>query len=257
MKRFLKEKMKYSSFFMGALVILIISNAAFSASSPLFQQKKKEYVFLLHGLGRTSYSMRKLEKNLHGQGYTVINFKYDSTDNTIEDIVKQLEEEIKKKCVKRKRKIHFVTHSLGGILVRYYLKDRKDERIGRVVMIAPPNQGSELADWLKEHTFNLYEWVTGAAGQQLGTDEESIPLQMGDVDFELGIIAGDKSLNPFYSSKIPGPDDGKVSVESTKIEGMKDFLLLHESHSFIMNDKEVIRQVIFFLENGKFNKDKS
>ena len=237
------------------LVLLVIfSILAISFELELRAEERKDYVILLHGMGRTAYSMRKMERFLSSKEYNVINFGYASKENDIEHIAAQLDDVILKECKDTEKKIHFVTHSLGGIVVRFYLKDKKKERIGRVVMLAPPNKGSELADWLKNSAF--YEWIVGPSGQQLGTDNDSIPLQLGSIDFELGIIAGDKSLNPLFSSKIPGPDDGKVSVESTKIKGMKDFIVVHSSHTFIMNNDEVQRQVDFFLKNGFFDKKK-
>lgn len=220
----------------------------------LKKEKKNDgdYVILLHGMGRTSLSLFRLQWFLSQKGYKVINYNYPSTKYDIKALSRQLEVLLQEKCRDKEKKIHFVTHSLGGIIVRAYLDERDFLQTGRVVMLAPPNKGTEVVDWLKDKF--LYKWITGPSGQQLGTDDQSMPLYLGTVDFDLGIIAGDKSFLPPFSSRIFGPDDGFVSVERAKAPGMKDFLVVHSSHTFIMNDKEVLRQVVFFLENGCFNK---
>jgi pimeloyl-ACP methyl ester carboxylesterase len=147
-------------------------------------------------------------------------------------------------------KIHFVTHSLGGIVLRQYLLTHQLENLGRVVMLAPPNEGSELADRFRHN--RLYKLLTGPAGHELGTDRGSVPNRLGPAAFELGIIAGDRSLNPVSSAWIPGPDDGKVAVRSTPLEGMKDFLLVHHSHTWMMWRTDVAASVARFLKCGYF-----
>ena len=147
--------------------------------------------------------------------------------------------------------VHFVTHSMGGILVRYHLANQEMENLGRVVMLSPPNRGSELADWFGRSP--ILRELLGPSARQLGTDSASVPLKLGGVDYELGIVTGDRSLNPFFSDIIPGEDDGKVSVEGAKVAGMTDFIVVPYSHSYIMMRKEVIDQVIQFLERGMFD----
>ena len=151
------------------------------------------------------------------------------------------------------RTIHFVTHSMGGILVRYYLSRHRPENLGRVVMLSPPNQGSEAADHLR-HTA-LYAWFNGPAGQQLVTGPGGLPEQLGPVDFPLGIITGNQHsfFDAWLADVIPGTDDGKVSVERAKVEGMTDFLVLPYSHPFIMNADETIDQTLHFLRVGRFD----
>ncbi len=210
-----------------------------------------EYVILLHGLLRTSYSMRRLEKSLISRGYSVINIDYPSRKQPIE----RLAEESLGTTVNRCRqtpgaKIHFVTHSIGGIVVRYYLKHHDLPELGRVVMLSPPNQGTELVDRFKDNF--LFRAFNGPAGLQMDTDTSGVPLKLGPVDFELGVITGSQSLNPAASRLIPGPDDGVIAVERAKVAGMSDFLVAPATHTFIMIHRGVIEQVIHFLEHGAF-----
>jgi hypothetical protein len=144
-----------------------------------------------------------------------------------------------------------VTHSLGGIVLRYFLKHNRPENLGRVVMLAPPNQGAELTDIFGRLPF--YSWILGPVGSQLGTGLDSLPNTLGPADYEVGIIAGNRSLNPLFSPLIPGPDDGRIAVRRTRLAGMTDFLVLPCIHPLIMNYKQVIRQTIHFMMQGCFD----
>jgi pimeloyl-ACP methyl ester carboxylesterase len=212
----------------------------------------QDCVVLLHGLARTSNSMWKVENFLESQGYTVVNHGYPSTSKKIEELSRVHVKNAHKKCLSRNpSKIHFVTHSMGGILVRYYLEKIEGlEHLGHVVMLAPPNKGSELVDRLSSYYgFDLWN---GPAGEQLGTNKDSIPNILGPVHFSLGVIAGTKK-SYFLSRFIDGPNDGKVSVESTKVSGMADHITFNVNHTFIMNSKKVIEETAFFLEEGSFS----
>ena len=182
-------------------------------------------------------------------GFRVINIDYPSSKYPIEYLAEYVRNEVHRRYIDEER-IHFVAHSLGGIVLRYYLKENQLHNLGRVVMLSPPNQGSELVDNLRDNI--LFKIVTGPSGQQLGTDSSSVPITLGPVDFELGIIAGNRSLNPIFSHLIPGEDDGRMSVERSKVEGMADFLIVPQVHPFIMNSPEVIEQTVYFLEHGRF-----
>ena len=221
------------------------------AGDKLSSSQHGDYVVLVHGLGRSSWSMKGLEWALARQGYRVINVSYPSTRLSIEDVAADwLTGLLQERTSDRAVKIHFVTHSLGGIVLRQYLSENEVENLGRVVMLAPPNRGSELADRLQHNYF--YRFFTGPAGQQLGTGVSSLPNRLGPATFDLGVVAGDRSLNPCFSYWIPGPDDGKVSVRSTTLEGMQDFLLVHHSHTWMMWRRDVAAAVIRFLSGGCF-----
>ena len=185
------------------------------------------------------------------EGYFVVNHSYPSRKNRIQDLAAAELPIALNKCLPSGG-IHFVTHSLGGILLRQYLRTNGIERLGSTVMLGPPNQGSQVVDTLRN--FPGYQWINGPAGMQLGTDPESVPLLLGRADFELGIIAGTKSINLILSTLLPSPDDGKVSVENTKLKGMKDHIVIPVSHPFLMKDALAIQQTIYFLGHGNFRK---
>lgn len=212
----------------------------------------QDAVILLHGLARTKASMSKIESYLDKKDFMVVNMDYPSREKPIEILSKTVIPEALKICKKNNAdKIHFVTHSMGGILVRHYLAHNTIPNLGRIVMLSPPNKGSEVVDKFKGLT--LFKWLYGPAGQQLGTDPDSVPNQLGSLEYEVGIIAGDRSINPIFSWLIPGIDDGKVSIERAKLSGMKDFLIVHNTHPFIMNDPFVHQQIHAFINNGSFS----
>ena len=144
-----------------------------------------------------------------------------------------------------------MTHSFGGLALRYYLETRPLPNLGRVVMLGPPSGGSELADLLRR--IPLARDIAGPVRRSLGTDSESLAARLGPVRFELGVIAGNRSLNPLFSWIIPGPDDGMVSVQRARVSGMTDFLVVPRTHSFIMRSREVIAQTATFLATGRFD----
>ncbi|MDK1023856.1 MAG: alpha/beta hydrolase [Gammaproteobacteria bacterium] len=213
----------------------------------------KECVILLHGLVRSAASMGALEERLVHEGYYVRNIDYPSRDYPIEILAEEAVGRGMQGCEQEAAtKINFVTHSLGGILVRMYLKKNNRKDIYRVVMLGPPNQGSEVVDRLKNTPG--FELLNGPAGMQLGTKTSDIPKSLGPVDFELGVIAGTQSINLILSTFLPNPDDGKVSVESTKVTGMRDFVALPVTHPLMMKNEAVIEQTVHFLRYGSFSK---
>ena len=203
----------------------------------------KEVVIVLHGLGRSALAMLRVQHHLRNH-YTVVNQSYPSQKHPIA----RLAEMAIRPAVEAHADapaIHFVTHSMGGILVRQYLEANDIPNLGRTVMLGPPNGGSELVDFFRK--LKLYRMLNGPAGQQLGTEAASVPNSLGAVQFPVGVIAGDRSLSPLYSKLIEGDDDGKVSVARSKVEGMVDHLVMPVSHTFMMLSKDVLDQVAYFL----------
>lgn len=211
----------------------------------------KEGVILLHGLARTDKSMTKMAAALEAEGFTVLNVDYPSREATVEELAsKVIAAALANPKLKGAERIHFVTHSMGGILVRQYLKTEHPANLGRVVMLGPPNQGSEVVDRIGDTW--AFTTINGPAGRQLGTGPDSVPNKLGPVDFDLGVIAGDRSINWINSLMIPGSDDGKVSVERTKVAGMTAHLVVHVTHPYLMKNEQVIRETIHFLHTGRF-----
>ena len=208
-------------------------------------------VVLLHGLARSDSSMRKLEQALVGNEFRVINVDYPSRDYSVEVLAEKAIAPALDQCLPD-AEINFVTHSLGGILVRQYLSIFEIPGLNRVVMLGPPNQGSEVVDKLGD--FPGFHFVNGDAGMQLGTAESSIPSRLGRADYNVGIIAGTSSINWILSLLIPDADDGKVSVQSTRLEGMNDHIVMPVTHTFMMRNTEVIAQVVYYLKHGKFER---
>lgn len=219
---------------------------------PCVALSSSECVILLHGLARSSSSMEELEEKLGKASFYVTNVNYPSRTKNIEELSELAVNAGLEQCQKESAyPINFVTHSLGGILVRQYYKKNDPKHLKRVVMLGPPNKGSEVVDSLKNVAG--FELINGPAGMQLGTKEEDIPKSLGAVNFNLGVIAGTRSINLLLSNYLPNPDDGKVSLESTKVKGMCGFVALPVTHPFMMKNNSVIAQVISFLKSGEFD----
>ncbi|MFT5707841.1 MAG: hypothetical protein ACI9ES_002142 [Oceanospirillaceae bacterium] len=215
-----------------------------------------ECVVLLHGLARTSNSMAELETKLTNEGYFVVNVNYPSRKKKIFELSEIAVNDGLLQCSKANSSpVNYVTHSLGGILVRQFYINHQPSNLNRVVMLGPPNNGSEVVDNLKN--VPGYKLINGPAGMELGTSNIDVPKTLGPVNFELGVIAGTQSINLILSTFLPNPDDGKVSVESTKVEGMCGFITMPVTHPFLMTNDSVIREVISFLRNGVFINQRS
>ncbi len=212
-----------------------------------------ECVVLLHGLARTSMSMNPMQEALEEEGYRTANIDYPSRDHVIAELATIAVDAGLASCREDEdvEKIHFVTHSLGGILLRQFLSTESIDDLGRVVMLGPPNQGSAAADDMEG--IPGFDWINGPAGKELGKGEGSVPLALGPVDFELGVIAGNRTIDPITSAVLENPDDGRVSVEDTKVEGMDDFVVVEHSHAFMMRMQKPIKLTIEFLRSGSFS----
>lgn len=209
-------------------------------------------VVVVHGLGRTSASMAVLATRLERAGFDVIRFGYPSRSEPMEVLVDLLGDAMTACCADAAQTTHFVTHSMGGVLVRSYLAQQSEPHRGRVVMLSPPSRGSEIVDAFADSP--MLRALLGPAGSTLGTDPSALVHRLRPIRFRLGIITGDRSLNPITSWIIPGPDDGKVAVDRARLDGAS-FLVLPATHTFIMNRGDVAEEIAHFLRHGRFREE--
>jgi len=230
----------------GAALIALATTAT-AVAGPVSQN-----VALLHGLARSAASMEKLKDSLSEAGFKVCNIDYPSRHHRVERLAADYVTPSLRQCFDNTHTpINFVTHSLGGIIVRQIAATDDSIAIGRVVMLGPPNKGSEVVDKLGD--LALFKMINGPAGNQLGTAPDDLPRSLGPAPFEAGVIAGSRSINLILSTLIPGEDDGKVSIENARLEGMTDFIVVSASHPFLMRDREAIALAHQFLFEGKFS----
>lgn len=209
-----------------------------------------ETVLLIHGLGRGATSLQAIGDALHADGYRLCHVDYPSTRHGPQELVRRVSAAIDA-CTVSDTVVHAVTHSLGGILLRAVVRERRDVISGRVVMLAPPNGGSELSDVVQRSGF--LRAVLGPTGADLGTHPLSFPNRLGPATFDLGILAGDRSVHPLGTFLLKGPNDGTVTERSARLAGMQDFATVHRAHSFIMNAPEVVFETRAYLRDGCFS----
>jgi pimeloyl-ACP methyl ester carboxylesterase len=212
-----------------------------------------EKVVLLHGLGRNEQAMWLLESTLLDAGYDVYNISYPSRHEPPDVLLDMVSADINGCCNGPEKAVHFVGHSLGGLLARDYLAHYSPENLGRVILIGTPNKGSELADVeLDEEMREVLERWAGPSATALHTGPDGYPASLPPPDYPVGIIAGTNSTR-MSDRYLPVPNDGAVSVDSAKLDGMTDFIMLDVAHWDLRGDRKVAEQVVFFLENGRFN----
>lgn len=206
---------------------------------------------LLHGITKDSSSMADVAQALSGRGYHTVNLDYPSREDPIEVLATETIPRGLAACKDAgAQPVHFVAHSMGGLLVRYYFENRDVSDIASVVMLGTPNQGSRLGNFL-----SCIPWikdVNGPAGKQMGIDPRSVPSRLGPVRFPLGVIAGTRSFNPLFAAIIDGDDDGRVGLPSTYVEGTCARVTYPLTHDALSDDPRVIDQVVSYLETGNF-----
>ncbi|MDG3087907.1 alpha/beta hydrolase [Vibrio hannami] len=242
---------KIVSIFVTSMVLLI-AGCSTSVTEPKQYQPNDQVVVLAHGLGRSDFAMWRFTQRLENAGYIVCTLNYSSIGESVDSVLTSTSAQMDL-CTDSAPKIHFVGHSLGGLVVRSYLQNHEDfigsDRLGEVVLMGTPNKGSEVADhyidsWLME--------VGGEISQALVTGENSLGNQLKELDINIGVIAGTKGTS-LTNSYFNGPNDGLVSVESTKLSNMSDFVEIEVGHSNMRYNEEVAKQAIYFLQHGRFD----
>ena len=210
---------------------------------------RRPAVLLLHGLGRTWKSMRPIGRYLESKGYAPYYVAYPSTRRPVAEHAENLRRIVAR--LDGPEAIHLVGYSLGGLVVRAYLAGDYDARIKRVILLGTPNQGAHKADLWDGNW--AYQKIMGPAGQELGTGEEGIVTSLPDtLPVEFGIIAGGKGDGKGYSFVLTGDDDRTVAVESTRLPGASDFVIVRSIHSFLINRREAHEYIASFLLHGYF-----
>ena len=209
-------------------------------------------VVLLHGIARSARSFRKMQSALEAEGFATLNLEYRSRAKSLEALVADIHPAITAFASRVGGPVNFVAHSMGGLLTRAYLAKHPPGRLGRVLLLGPPNNGSEIADRFGH--LALYRAFFGPAGQQLTTTPDAATRALlSTPTYELGIIAGSRSVYPIASRFLPSPNDGRVSVASTRLDGMADHIVISTAHPLRVRDVRAIAQTIAFLQNGRFN----
>lgn len=244
--------MKTLTLSLVAMILAMLGCSSTISQSESVQSKPidKETVILIHGLARNNAAMWLLASRLEDAGFHVERVGYSSLNQTPEQILAEVSEQIDECCAKHNHTVHFVGHSLGGLIIRAYLQDHKVENLGRVVLMGTPNQGTEIVDKFRDKWWMQF---AGPTALSLGTDSESFPNSLKDPYYPVGVIAG-ASRHDTNDEILPGKDDGLVRVESTKLNGMTDFIVIETGHSLMRYNEDVAKQTIVFLKTGKFEK---
>lgn len=234
-------------------VILLILTVTACVNLTTSKNEQAELVVLSHGLGRSDNAMWMLQRRIEAAGFNVCSIDYETFGQSVKHVLTQAKEEINA-CISDGKIVHFVGHSLGGLVIQDFLSKTSatDRRfvLGEVVLIGTPNKGSEVANKLKDHFLMSLD---GGIGQALQTGSKTLGSQIKTSGIAVGVIAGTQSSS-MTSQFFSGPNDGLVSVESTKTENMKDFITLPVSHSAMRYDETVSDQVAHFLRQGKFSR---
>ncbi len=232
---------------MAVLMLVFMSGCTPVNSAQASATSQAQSVVLLHGLGRSPRAMARLATQFEDAGYRVHSLGYSSLGQSPTDILADLRAQLAQCCVATDAPLHFVGHSLGGLLIRAYLATDRPENLGRVVLLGTPNHGTVIVDRYRD---SWWFPLLGPTAQALGTQNGSFPSTLPKPDYALGVIAGRKQTR--HADLIPGDDDGLVAVASTRVEGMSDFLVVDVGHAGMRSDARVPEQTIAFLQQGRF-----
>ena len=245
MKRFITIKfLRFFTLAGGAISML----SFYSCSHIPKNQISKEKIVLVHGFGRSTLAMSKFEEFFEQEGYQVYSIVYSSLTQDIDGIKKEFFQKVNKHLDGVDQTVHFVGHSMGGLMIRSYLDQHKVKNLGNVVLLGSPNKGTPLVEFVED---KWYYPLAGPALKSLSSKGSKFLSSLKRPYYTLGVIAGYRSGRQ-GGEIIPGRDDGIVPFESTKVDGMKDFLALAESHYSMRYSFRVMKQVQYFLAHGEF-----
>jgi len=211
----------------------------------------KQCVVLVHGLWRSGWAMRSIANDLEDFAYQTVSISYPSTSMNIPEIAENYLPAAIAECKQGgAEQIHLVSHSMGGIVVRQYLQTNHLPLGGKVVMLSPPNQGSELSE--KFGDAGWYQHIVGPAGVSLSKKESGIISTLKAVKEPVGIIAAYRDWSLWPSAWLPAPNDGTVSVESMALAEMDDFVLINSGHAMMRFNSVTHQQIRYFLATGEF-----
>lgn len=229
------------------MLIFLIS----CAHVPL-QEGGEESVIVVHGFARRARSMNQIATAVHQAGYEVRNIDYDSINQNLNDIKEEVYIKFDQYISENPdKKIHFIGHSLGGLLVRAYLAENKLDNLGVVILMGTPNKGTKLVNQYEDKWY--FSWL-GPVIPELGVGTSQFLDALQVPDYTVGVIAGSKPYSRWSAEYLEGDHDGLITVESAKLEGMHDFIEIEVNHSRMKRDPRVIEQVIYFLEHSQFKK---
>ena len=231
------------------MLTAVLASPPSSIAAPALASPAPQYVILLAGLNNSTLNMKRLEWSLRRAGYHVVNLPYRSHYGNIAQIADHYLPPVIAQ-IPPHAKIHFVTHSMGGIILRQYLSNHDLPNLGRVIMIAPPNHGTPIADFFRRHWWGRL--FLGPAGRELGTSPSDAPQRLPAPHFPFAVIAGDFTLSPLAHFLLPEASDGTIPLESTKLPGMGDFLIVHSRHTLILWRQQTLRAVLSYLQTGSF-----
>ena len=205
-----------------------------------------ETVVLLHGLWRGWRAMQPLARALEQEGFSTLNIPYPSGRMSIPNLVSRVRSQVEK--IPTDQPIHFITHSLGGIIVRSIFATEVPWKPGRILMLAPPNHGSEIVDWTKKHP--ILNQFLGPAGRALGSEGMTHELPQLPKDVEAAVIMGNRCSIPIFKKLLATENDGIVSAAGGRISGLRGFSVINADHTFIQMHPEAIRLGVHFLKTG-------
>jgi pimeloyl-ACP methyl ester carboxylesterase len=204
-----------------------------------------ETVIVAHGLFMPGTETRLLRHRLQKAGFRPLLFQFPSVRGTLAQNVERLARFAADAAGDR---LHFIGYSLGGVVTLHMLLRHRLNRVGRIVCMGSPLTGCRTASWLMQSEFSR-----GIVGRSLADHSDAGGLSRWDLEYELGIIAGSRSLGVGrLFGQLPEPNDGTVAVDETRLPGATAHITLPVTHTQLMFDRVAARQAANFLRTGAF-----